>query len=209
MRLKEIFYITQLCAFCLLCGTGLLACHATRSGSAQSYELALQVAHAAEKTRNLPVAVHAYQQAMAAKPKALEPVLGLGHLFSDWKQYDAAQGLYHKALMRLSQGDQLVLRRRMATTDITRGRLDPAAEELIRVVQTNPRCDACWDNLGTIFAIAGYEPFAERCYKKGLQVNPKNQSIAYNLWHLVSHKNKGPYLSISHKNGIKINELCS
>lgn len=186
----------------------LVGCHAPQPSATESYELALQVAQAAQKSGNVPIAVHAYEEAMAAQPRKLEPVLGLGQMWADWQKYSVAVSVYQKAMPRFSSQQQALLKRRIAVTYMEQGQLDRASGILAGLVAANPRCDACWDDLGTVFAMAGYEPLAERCYKKGLQANPSNQHIAHNLWHMVNRKEKGPYLTLSQQNIIQLNELC-
>jgi tetratricopeptide (TPR) repeat protein len=145
--------------------------------NAKDYDAQMAAARLSYEAERYDDALGFLLRANELKPDSLEPVVALGHVNADARNYQAAEKWFAAALVK--EPNDADVRADLARTLLLRQPPDyeRAAAELRRVLQSDPRHEAALQFLSFVLAQKGEQGEARATVERLAEVNPQNPSI--------------------------------
>jgi arylsulfatase A-like enzyme/Tfp pilus assembly protein PilF len=129
-----------------------------------------------------------YERALAVDSSSSQAQLGLGRVYANRGELDAAAGHYRRAL-EISP-DAPDARNEMAVILIRQGQMDEALEQLERLVESNPEYAPAHRNLGALYRARGDRERALEEYRLANRLAPNDRVARFLLAKLLAEMDR-------------------
>jgi tetratricopeptide (TPR) repeat protein len=153
------------------------------SKALNDFALAVKVGQVAQSTDNYPVAIHAYESALAKRPRELSIIEALGNVYQENQQFDKALKLYQSAYSQARSAiDKNELQRQLGVLYFRRGETNLALQQFLSclALRTDGK-EKVYNDLGILLDQQCLPNLADACYQRGLQYAPNDINLQKNL----------------------------